>query len=179
MGNFIWSDQARSIEAPFQQVFRIGGIIFSGQTVMVIVVAMMAVTAVYLFLNKTLLGKLIRATSQQIIGAKLVGINVRRIYDYTLIIASGLAALGGIFTITILSAFPSMGENLLPIGFAVTIVGGMGSIKGCVVIGLLMGIMEAIFGHFVSMYYRPAFIFCLMIITLLLKPEGVFGRRGS
>jgi branched-chain amino acid transport system permease protein len=178
-GNFVWSDQARRIDAPFQKVVQISGISVSGQTIMIMIIGVIAVTALYLFLNKTRLGKLMQATSQQIVGAKLIGINVNRIYDYTLMIASGLAALGGIFTITILYAFPSMGENLLPIGFAVAIVGGMGSIRGCIVVGLLMGIMEAVFGHYISMYYRPAFVFGLMIIALFVKPEGLFARRGS
>ncbi|MCJ7791798.1 MAG: branched-chain amino acid ABC transporter permease [Dehalococcoidia bacterium] len=122
LGNFIWTNQARQIEAPFQETLQVAGITMSGQTIMLIVVGIVAVILLYLFLDKTQLGKLMRATSQDMTGARLVGINVNRIYDYTLIIASGLAALAGIFVMPVINAFPSMGQNLLPIAFAVVIV---------------------------------------------------------
>jgi len=176
-GNFIWTSEARHINAPFAQVLHVGGVTISGQTLMLIAVAVLATVALYLFLEKSRLGKLIQATSQDLTGAKLVGIDVNSIYDYTLMIASGLAALAGIFLIPVVAAFPSMGQNLLPIAFAVVIVGGMGSITGCVVVGVLMGILEPLFGHFVSMYYRSVFIFALMMLVLLLKPQGLFARR--
>ena len=175
-GYFIWGPSAVKLEAPFAQAIQLSGICMSGQDVMLFIVGVITVTATFLFFRKARLGKLISATAQNSVGARLVGINVNRMYDYTMIIAAGLGAVAGIFLLPISSTFPGMGQSLLAISFAIVIMGGMGSIKGCVIVGLIMGITEALFGQFVSMYYRLIFIYGIMIIVLMLKPEGLFAR---
>lgn len=176
-GNALWGTVPKVIKFPFLQTMNLGGVFISAKGVMLVFVSAMTVTVLYLFLGKTKIGKVMRATSQNPIGARLVGININRTYTYTMIVASSLAAISGIFLFPILAAFPGMGQGLLITGFVVVIVGGMGNVTGCVVIGLAIGIIEAMFGQYVNMLFRGAFIYGIMIIALLVKPEGLLTRR--
>jgi branched-chain amino acid transport system permease protein len=176
-GNIVWGTTPKVLKFPFPHVFRPGGVAVSMKGITLVIVSAIAVIALYLFLGKTQIGKVMRATSQHPVGARLVGINIRRTYTYTMVVASALAAIAGIFLLPLVAAFPAMGQGLLITGFVVVIVGGMGNVTGCVVVGLAIGIIEAMFGQYVNMLFRGAFIYGIMIVVLLLKPEGLFARR--
>ena len=122
------------------------------------------------------MGKNIRAISQSRIGASLVGINFRRCYALTFGISSALAALAGVLLSPIWLASSLIGQSMLLKGFIIVIVGGLGSVKGAIIIGLLLGLIEIIFGYYGSMYYRDAFSYALMIVILLVKPKGIFAK---
>jgi branched-chain amino acid transport system permease protein len=144
---------------------------------MLFILGAAAVYGLYLLLSKIKLGKMMRATSQNQVGAQLVGVNTRRVYDYTLMFAAALAALAGILMAPIISAHPFMGQPLLIMGFAVVIVAGMGNLLGALIVGIVLGVVEALFGQYVSTYYRTPFIYAIMILILLSRPQGLFGRR--
>jgi branched-chain amino acid transport system permease protein len=91
--------------------------------------------------------------------------------------AAALAALAGILMAPIISAHPFMGQPLLIMGFAVVIVAGMGNLLGALIVGIVLGVVEALFGQYVSTYYRTPFIYAIMILILLSRPQGLFGRR--
>ena len=128
-------------------------------------------------LTFTKLGKKTRATGQNLLGARLIGINTTAVYDTTLMVASGLAALAGVLIVLVSAASPNLGQPLLITGFAVVIVAGMGNVAGAVAVGLFLGVTEALFGQFISTYYRQGYLYVVMIIVLLLRPQGLFGRR--
>jgi branched-chain amino acid transport system permease protein len=176
-GNALWGPVPRVLDFPYPQVLRLGGVSISLKGLTLVIVAATAVTGLYLFLARAKIGKVMRATSQNSIGARLVGINTERTYTYTMIVASALAAIAGIFLLPVLASSPAMGQGLLITGFVIVIVGGMGNVTGCVLIGLAIGIIEALFGQYVNMLFRSAFIYSIMIIVLLVKPEGLFARR--
>lgn len=172
----VWGSYPRALVTPFEGVFSVGGIRVSGQSLVLITMALVTTTALHLLLTKSRLGRGLRATSQNDLGARLVGISLRQVYDFSLLTATGLAALAGVLVATIEAAQPLMGQELLVKGFVVCIVGGMGSVSGVITSGMLLGVLEALFGQYISPLNRTNFIYGIMIITLLLRPQGLFGK---
>ena len=156
---------------------QVAGVVISQEAVLLLLLGAAGMVALHLILTKTWLGKTMRATAQNSTGASLIGINTNRVYDSTLFVASALAALAGVLIATVWTVSPYMGQRLLLKGFVVVILGGMGNIMGVVAIGLGIGILEALFGTFVSPFFREAFIYGIMIVVLMLKPEGLFAVR--
>jgi branched-chain amino acid transport system permease protein len=142
-----------------------------------LIVSAIAIVAFHFWLARAKTGKAMRATAQNAIGASLSGINTRRVYDYTMMISAGLAALAGVLLAPVLSAHPNMGQPLLLTGFVIVIVGGLGNLTGTIVVGLFIGMIEAFFGQYISTFYSSAFTYAVMIVVLLLKPQGLFVRR--
>jgi len=173
----IWSSDPKLIRTPFNQIAQVGGVRIPADQIMLFVLGSVAVYGLYLLLAKIKLGKMMRATAQNAVGAQLVGINTKRVYDFTLIFAAMLAALAGILVAPLISAHPYMGQPLLILGFAVVIVAGVGNLFGALVVGLALGVIEAMYGQYVSTYYRTSFIYAVMVVVLLLRPQGVFGRK--
>jgi branched-chain amino acid transport system permease protein len=118
-----------------------------------------------------------KATIQDPTGANLVGINVKRVYDFTFIIAFGLAAVSGILISVLYGMSPYMGQRVLIFGFVVVIVAGMGNLLGAAIVGIGIGLADSIFGQYVSTYYSDAFIYGIMVFVLLVRPKGLFSPR--
>jgi branched-chain amino acid transport system permease protein len=140
------------------------------------IIGAVATCSLYLFLEKTVMGKVIRATSQNRLAASLMGINLRRVYTFSFAIASALAGLAGVLVAPVWVSNPFMGQSMILKGFIVVIVGGLGNIRGAILIGLMLGIAEAFTGYFVSVYYREIMGYILMILILIVKPKGLFAR---
>jgi branched-chain amino acid transport system permease protein len=173
----VWGSGPKGVKAPFNSIVEIGGIFITTASLLLIGVCFSAVVVLHLVLARTRLGKMTRATGQNLLGAQLIGVNTTRIYDTTLMIASGLAALAGVLIVLVSVASPNLGQPLLITGFAVVIVAGMGNVPGAIAVGLFLGTSEALFGQYVSTYYRQGYLYVVMIVVLLLRPEGLFGRR--
>ena len=176
-GYALWGPHSYLPDFPFPQVLNLGGVRISAGGITLVIIAAIAVAALYLFLNKAEIGKVMRATSQNPIGARLVGISINRVYMHTMVVVSILAAITGIFVFPVLVLSPGMGQMMLMTGFVVVIVGGMGNVTGCVIIGLLIGIIEALFGFYVNMLFREAFIYSIMIVVLLVRQQGLFATK--
>ena len=172
-----WGSGPKGVEAPFNSIVKVGGIFITTASLLLIGTCFVAVVGLHLLLARTRLGKMTRATGQNLLGARLIGINTTRIYDTTLIIASALAALAGVLIVLVSAASPNLGQPLLITGFAVVIVAGMGNVPGAIAVGLFLGTSEALFGQYVSTYYRQGYLYAVMIVVLLLRPQGLFGRR--
>ena len=165
------------VTRPFQRVLHVGGVMITEADLVVVLVGIITISGLHLFLTKAKLGREMRATSQNTMGAKIVGINTLRVYDYTMIAGTALAALGAILLAPISATYAGMGQPMLVLGFAIVIIGGMGNVKGVVITGLVLGLAEVLFGYYVSTSYKPAFVYALMIAGLLWRPEGVFYRK--
>ena len=177
-GSFVvWGSEPKGVDEPFNEIIKVGGVYMTTAGLLLVGVCFAAVLALYLMLTRTKLGKMTRATGQNLLGARLIGINTTAIYDTTLIIASGLAALAGVLIVLVSTASPNLGQPLLITGFAVVIVAGMGNVGGAVAVGLFLGVTEALFGQFISTYYRQGYLYVVMIVVLLLRPQGLFGRK--
>lgn len=136
-----------------------------------------AIFLLQLFLTKTKIGVAIRATSQNSTAALLMGVNIGLIYSMTFFVGSALAGLGGVLYGTIFAIFPTMGAMPTLKAFAITILGGMGSIKGAIFGGFILGVAEALGGTYILMEYKNAIGFVIIILVLLIIPHGLFGRR--
>ncbi len=136
-----------------------------------------AIFLLQLFLTKTKIGVAIRATSQNSTAALLMGVNIDLIYSMTFFVGSALAGLGGVLYGTIFAIFPHMGAMPTLKAFAITILGGMGNIKGAIFGGFILGVAETLGGTYISMEYKNAIGFVIIILVLLIIPHGLFGRR--
>ena len=165
---------SRFISTPITGSHRFLRIAISNSTLMLFILGIFVLFGVYYFLSKTKIGKMMRATSQDKIGASLVGIDIKKIYAISMALAAGLAAVAGGIMGPIWVAHPRMGQEVLLKGFAIVVIGGMGNLKGATLLGFFLGLTEALFAQYVSMYYGNVYVFGIMILMLLIKSEGLF-----
>jgi branched-chain amino acid transport system permease protein len=174
----VWGDISREVTTPFSEIIKVGGIQVSADRIVTFAVTVGAVLLLHFFLTRSKLGKALRASAQSSFGARLVGIDLKRIYALGFALGAALAALAGISLAPIWFAYPHMGQTMLIKGFVTVILAGLGSIYGCVAAGLFIGLAESLFGYYISVYYREAFCFVIMVIILLVKPTGLFQKAG-
>jgi len=156
---------------------QLGGVTFSTVQVFIIVIALACMFVLYRVLKGTMIGKCIRAVSENMETSRLLGIPVFRVVVATFGIASTLAGIAGVLVgIAYHSIYPLMGIEIGLKGLAIIIIGGMGNVVGAMVSGLLVGMMEIFSVAYISSSYKDAFTFGLMVLILIWKPEGLFGR---
>jgi len=136
-----------------------------------------AIALLQIFLTRTRLGVAIRATSQNRFAALLMGVDTTMVYALTFSVGVALAGIGGVLYGTLFAVFPTMGAMPTLKAFAVTIMGGMGSIRGAIFGGFILGIAETLGGNYISMDYKNAIGFVIIILVLLVRPRGLFGRK--
>jgi branched-chain amino acid transport system permease protein len=165
------------IQTPYREVFNIAGIAVAELRVIVIFTAGGLIGITALLIRKTKTGKAIRAVAQNRNAAILMGVNVERISQVVFGISSALGVAAGALIGALLAIAPGVGESLAVKGFAVLILGGLGSVPGAVLGGLILGISEAMAAGFISSAYKDVIAFLVMIGVLLLRPEGLLGKR--
>ncbi len=143
----------------------------------VIAVTAVVLVALWLFLERTPYGLIIRAGARDPQIVRILGIDVGRVWLVVFGIGTGLAALAGLLAAPLQGASPEMGGPVLVEAFVVTVVGGMGSLLGAVLAGLLVGVVVSMTSLFQPEMAQVA-IFALMAIVLLIRPQGFFGRAG-
>ncbi|MEO7242384.1 MAG: branched-chain amino acid ABC transporter permease [Variovorax sp.] len=163
--------------ATTEQFVRLGELRFSVHQLGIIVITLLMVAALGLFLKFTRFGTAIRATSQSQEAALVVGIPVKRVQWMTFALGSMLAAVGGALVGPLFLVFPQMGDAPLIKGLAGILLGGMGSVPGAVVGGLILGVTESVSTLFLPTDYRDSIAFLVMVGILLLRPQGLFGIR--
>lgn len=142
-----------------------------------LVFAIVSIVVLQAFLTRTKVGIAIRATSQNSNAARLMGVDIGAIYSLTFVIGSALAGVGGVLYGTIFAVFPMMGALPTLKAFAIIIMGGMGSVRGAIVAGLILGVSETLGGTYISMDYKNAIGFVMVIAVLLVIPQGLFGAK--
>ncbi|KQC05461.1 MAG: ABC transporter permease [Methanoculleus sp. SDB] len=177
----IWTDEWRIIQSPFVDVTVSLGVLELPLDYLIIIILTVAIlSGLYVFLRKTHLGKAIRATSQNRKGAMLMGINVERMDMISFGIGTGLAAAAGTLWAVSGQVFnPYMGSIPAIKAFAIVILGGLGSIPGAIVGGLLYGIVENMTTFTLGGAWKDAISFVLLIIVLIFRPTGLFGEEGE
>jgi branched-chain amino acid transport system permease protein len=167
---------------PLAKVFRsqgveVGGVFLDSQYLVILGVTAVAVAFQYFFFEHTLLGKKLQATSQDKEMARLVGIPVAWMIALTFIYSATLGGLAGILIGPILFVSTGMASVIALKAFSATIIGGFGDVKGAIVGGLLLGVVESFAAVWVSVPYKDAFGFLLLFVFLLVRPRGIFGER--
>lgn len=143
----------------------------------VIGVAAAVLLGLWLFLERTSFGLIIRAGARDPQIVRVLGVNVARVWLFVFGIGSGIAALAGLLAAPLQGVIPEMGATILAEAFVVTVVGGMGSIGGAVIAGLLVGVVVGMTSLFAPEMAKVS-IFALMAVVLLIRPQGFFGRAG-
>ena len=177
----IWGDQWQSIRSPYQGItVPVGPLSIPLDYLIIIVLTAAILCLLYLFLRKTETGRQMRATSQNRKGAMLVGINVERMDILSFSIGCALAAAAGTLWVVSGQVFnPYMGSIPAVKAFAIIILGGLGSIPGAIVGGLLYGIAENGAAYFLGGVWKDAISFIILIIVLIVRPTGLFGESGE
>jgi branched-chain amino acid transport system permease protein len=175
-----YGPQPQPLERMFKtQGFEVGGVFLDSQYLLILVVTAVAVVFQYVLFEHTLLGKKLQATSQDKDTARLIGIPVALMIAITFIYSAMLGGLAGILVAPVMFVSIGMGSVIALKAFSATIIGGFGDVKGAIVGGLLLGVVESFGAHYVSVPYKDAFAFLLLFIFLLLRPQGLFGERIS
>ena len=155
---------------------QVGGLSFNTVQIFIIVLSFAVMFVLYRILKGTMIGKSIRAVSENTETARLLGIRVPWIVVITFALASVLAGIAGVLVgIAYHSIYPLMGIEIGLKGLAIIIIGGMGNVVGAMFSGLLVGLMEVFSVAYISSSYKDAFTFGLMVLILIWKPEGLFG----
>jgi branched-chain amino acid transport system permease protein len=174
----LWGPNALQMRVPAAEtIVRLGSLSFTAQHFVVIGTVAATVVGLQLFLTRSRLGTAIRAVSQNADAARVVGVDANRIFILTFVISSALAALGGALLGPLFLIFPQMGDAPLLKALTAIVLGGMGSVPGAVVGGLAIGIIEAVSTLFIPTDFRDTVVFGLLILTLLVRPWGLFGVR--
>ena len=153
------------------------GVFVDPQYIVIILCTMVLLAFQHFFFEKTMLGKKMRATAQDKQMARLLGIRVAKMIAITFAYSSILGAAAGILVGPIFFVTKDMGAMIGLKAFCSAILGGFGSVPGAILGGLFLGVIEVFGSYYISSAYRDAFAFIIMILVLLLRPQGFFGEK--
>ncbi len=152
------------------------GFIISGNRVLAGAAALSAIILFFLLLKYTWVGRALRATAQDRLAAQSLGINVWNIDNYAFAIGVSLAGVAGVMLAPVYMVYPESGVVPAVKGFVILVMGGLGSLTGSLVGGIILGLAESLGTALIDPRYREVYGFLLMIIVLAVKPRGLFGR---
>ncbi len=158
-------------------VFEFGGVVISHLSLATMLVGILGSLLFYLLVQKTRLGLAMRATSENLQAAQTLGIPTRRILALSWGLAAFLGALAGMFLAATLLIDPFFMLEPFLKGFAAAILGGLNSLPGAIVGGLILGVAEALAGGFISVAFKNTLAFLIIIVVLLFRPEGLLGKE--
>lgn len=154
------------------------GIIMPNYRLFLILFGVAVIAAVTIVVNRTALGAMVRAAAFDRNMAASLGVPVTKVYAGTFAFGVALAGLAGVLLAPVFSVFPTMGRDFIFMAFTVVIVGGMGSIIGTVVAGLLLAQVQVLSSLVVSPVWSDPIVFSIMVLVLVFRPQGLFGRLG-
>jgi len=172
----LWGADFHRMQSPYAGVVDLLGLTLPSQRLLIIIAAFALMVLLHLFLKKTITGATIIAMAQNRDGAALVGINPNRVAMLTFAISGALAAVAAALYAPINLVYPAMGNLVITKAFVIIIVGGMGSVPGAIIGGLVIGFAEAFGGFYVSTDYKDIFAFLLLVVILSFRPQGLFTR---
>jgi branched-chain amino acid transport system permease protein len=178
-GLILWGPIPHNIPIPFSAVPLVlpGNVYLSRFELFAALLTLVAIAGLHLVLQRTSAGRQIRAVVQDRDAAALVGVDVDRIYTMTFAVGCGLAALSGGLLGSMFLVYPSMGLAAVLKAFVVVVIGGMGSLGGAVVGGILLGVTESLGGAWMPAGFKDIIGFVFIILGLALRPQGIFGVK--
>lgn len=157
-------------------MINIGGAVISPNSLFIICLALFIMGLLFWFFKRTFPGLAIRATAQNSNTAKLMGVNISRVYSTTWMVAVGLGATAGILVAPTTNVSLAMMGEVHLMSLTAAVLGGFTSFAGPVLGGLILGVLKNLVGAYLSTKWATAFTFSLIIVILLLRPEGLFGK---
>jgi branched-chain amino acid transport system permease protein len=170
---------AKNVQVDYQlESYEIGRLLVDKARVYAAGLAVLAASALFAFFRFTLTGKAIRACADNYLGAKVVGLNVKRLYALTFGVGAACVAVAGCAMVLLVDVTPGLGPYYTLLAFVIVIVGGLGSMGGALLGGVLIGVSEASAGLFIAPSAKSMFSFGLLILVLLVRPQGLLGKRA-
>lgn len=171
---YTWGLVPRPVPDPVGARFDVLGTEIPAYRLVIVAVAVLVYAGIWLFLNRTIIGKAIRAGIEDVAHVEGLGINVYRLFTITFVIAGGLSGLAGALNAPLITVDPQMGIELMAFAFMVVIIGGLGSINGTLVSSFLVGQVVSL-GSLVYAPLAQMAPFVIMLLILLVRPTGLFG----
>jgi len=175
----VFGPDARNVQLDYQlESFEIGRILIDKARLYAAGAAVLAALGLFLFFKKTLTGKAIRACADNHLGALVVGLDVKHLYSLTFGLGAMCVAIAGCAMVLLVDVTPPLGPAYTLLAFVIVIVGGLGSMGGALLGGVLIGVSEAMAGLFITPSAKSMFSFGLLILVLLFRPQGLLGRKS-
>jgi len=174
----IWGGDMRRIQPPVTGSTPLLGMVYPNYRLFLLAASSILLLAIWLFFTKTRAGILVRAAVQDAEMLDGLGVNVPRVFTLTFAGSAALAALAGLLLAPIFTVYPQMGVEMILLAFIVVILGGMGSMGGSVVAALVIGLAQSLLTLWMNPQRVAIAIFALMIVVLIVRPRGFFGREG-
>lgn len=174
----LWGSTYRGITSYFGGATNLGTMAVSNDRIFGFFVAVLAIAVFVLFLNKTKQGRAIRAVSMDETGASLCGVKLKTVFTLTFALSCAMGALAGACLLSISPAFPTIGTSPLMKSWFVLILVGMGNLGASIVGGLIVGVLETASFAWLGSGWQDVFSLVIIIIILLIKPNGIFGKKG-
>lgn len=174
----VFGGRPKTVETPFPDSIHVLGAVVSYSRLLAFVGAVVVAIALTLVLTKTSLGLSIRAVAANSRGAQLVGVNTNRIYALTFGIGSACVAVAGGLITPFTSLTPSVGEQFTILAFVIVVLGGLGSVVGATVGGLVVGLVQTVGGLYLPGTGSLILVFAVFVAVLFLRPEGLYGGRS-
>lgn len=175
-----WGSDQRQINLPFSEskvVFQNDVFALTELNLATLIIAGVVLIVIYLLIQRTKLGLAMKACQQNVNASRMNGISANRIMAITFGISSVVGAMAGILVAPILTLDPSMMWDPLLKGFAAAVLGGMKSLHGVVIGGLLLGLVENLFGFYISIEFKSVVAFAIIVLILYFKPSGLFDKH--
>ena len=169
----------RDVPPIFGRSISVGHVFIKGELLLGFVVTLVCTIALQWVIKYTFLGKAIRATVQDGEAAKLMGIDVPKIFLITFAAGSALVGLAACVMLPLFSVFPTVGLNFVLIAFVIVVLGGMGSIEGALLGGFCVGVVQSVSSYYVAPAFGQLFFFLLFLLVMIFRPNGLFGRKGA
>lgn len=180
IGRARWGDDIYTFPPLFAgQDIVVLGVPVAVQNLAVIVVAGAIAAALFAFFGVTRLGRQMRAVAQSLTGASIIGIDPARIYSLSWALSGAIGAAGGILAAPFMLIYPDMGGGLLIKGFAAAVLGGLNSVPGAILGGILIGIAEQLVGGYIGTVFIEISAFIVIMAVLLIRPQGLLGSAAA
>jgi branched-chain amino acid transport system permease protein len=174
-GDVLFGTRFKRLDKLFAGILRIGDFTITHHDLATLLIAVGILLTLEIFLRKTTVGTAIRAISQDPAGAKIVGINLDRLYAFTFALAAVLGGISGVLLAPRFFITPVVGWETLFKAVIIVIFGGLGSIKGTLASAFILGMLEAFVSMYLGMFWVTPMWFMLLILVLFVKPRGLFG----
>jgi branched-chain amino acid transport system permease protein len=175
-GDVIFGTRIKTISKIADGFLRMGDFTITYQDIATVVISVGILLGLELFLRKTTLGTALRAISQDTVGAQIVGINLNRLFAFTMALSAGLAGISGVLLAPRFFIAPFVGWETLFKAVIIVIFGGLGSVKGTLISAFVLGALEAFVSMYLGMFWVQPMWFILMVAVLFVKPKGLFGE---
>lgn len=166
------------MEAPISGATEVMGLFFPNYRLFLMLAGGLVIAGVWVVVFRTPLGAVVRAAAYDRHMTASLGVPVQRVYAGTFAFGVALAGLSGVLLAPVYSVFPTMGRDFVFMAFSVVIIGGMGSIKGAVIAGLVLTQIQSISSLYISPVWSDPLLFGIMVLVLMWRPQGLFGKLG-